>query len=178
MFMNKAEQLNVVISRRRISFIVKKLAEQIRRDYLGQDLLMVGILKGSFVFLADLVRAVDIPLQVEFVKLSSYGSSTTSSGTVKVLLDLTCRIEGRHILVVEDIVDSGLTSRFLCDYLWQKGPASVKLCALTSKPSRRQVDIEIDYVGVEVADLFLVGYGLDYAEKYRYLPDICELKVE
>jgi hypoxanthine phosphoribosyltransferase len=175
--MNTPDELKILISRRRISATVKRLAAAIRRDYAGQDLLMVGILKGSFVFLADLVRAVNIPLQVDFVKLSSYGSGTRSSGQVTVLLDLNCQIEGRHLLVVEDIVDSGLTTSFLDRYLRSRNPASIRLCALTSKPSRRQVDIRIDYLGLEVPDKFLVGYGLDCAEKYRYLPDICELEV-
>jgi len=161
------DKLTTVISRRRIAAAVKRVAAQIRQDYAGRDLLMVGVLKGSFVFLADLVRAVDLPLQVDFVKLSSYGSGTESSGKVTVLLDLACRIEGRHLLVVEDIIDTGLTTSFLCDYLHRRGPASLKLCSLTSKPARRQVDISIDYLGLEVPDKFLVGYGLECAEKYR-----------
>jgi len=169
-------ELKVLISRRRIAAVVKRLAEEIRGDYTGLNPLVVGILKGSFVFLADLVRAVNMPLQVDFVKLTSYGDSTQSSGRITVLLDLNCQLAGRHVLVVEDIVDSGLTTAFLCDYLRQKGPASVKLCAFTSKPSRRKVDIRIDYLGLEVPDKFLVGYGLDCAERYRYLPDLCELK--
>ena len=107
--------------------------------------------------------------------MTSYGSGTRSSGRITVLLDLNCQLEGRHVLVVEDIVDTGLTTSFLCDYLQQKGPASVRLCSLASKPSRRAVDIKIDYLGLEVPDKFLVGYGLDCAEKYRNLPDLCEL---
>jgi hypoxanthine phosphoribosyltransferase len=174
--MHAQSKLTVLVSHRRIAAVVKKLAEQIRHDYDGLNPLVVGILKGSFVFLADLVRAVDIPLQVDFVKLTSYGSGTHSSGCITVLLDLNCRLEGRHVLVVEDIIDTGLTTSFLCDYLRQKGPASVRLCALTSKPSRRQVAIQIDYLGLEVPDKFIVGYGLDCAERYRYLPDICELR--
>jgi hypoxanthine phosphoribosyltransferase len=169
-------ELKVLVSRRRIASVVKRLAEEIRRDYAGRNPLIVGILKGSFVFLADLVRALDMPLQVDFVKLTSYGSSTQSSGRITVALDLNGSLAGRHILVIEDIVDTGLTTAFLCEYLRQKGPASVKLCALTSKPARRQVPVQIDYLGLEVPDKFLVGYGLDCAEKYRYLPDLCELK--
>jgi hypoxanthine phosphoribosyltransferase len=174
--MNTQPELTVLVSRRKIAAVVKRLAEEIRRDYEGLNPLVVGILKGSFVFLADLVRAIDMPLQVDFVKLTSYGSGTQSSGRITVLLDLNCQLEGRHVLVVEDIVDSGLTASFLCDYLRQKGPTSVKLCSFTSKPSRRVVDIKIDYLGLEVPDKFLVGYGLDCAEKYRYLPNLCELK--
>jgi hypoxanthine phosphoribosyltransferase len=176
--MNTQNELNILVSRRKIAAIVKRLGVEIGRDYAGKNPLLVGILKGSFIFLADLVRAIDIPLQVDFVKLSSYGSATQSSGQVTVLLDLNCQLEGRHVLVVEDIVDSGLTTSFLCQYLLQKSPASVRLCAFTSKPSRRKVDIAIDYLGLEVPDKFLVGYGLDCDEKYRYLPDLCELKVE
>jgi hypoxanthine phosphoribosyltransferase len=176
--MNTKTELKVLVGRRKIAAIVKRLAEEIRHDYEGQNPLVVGILKGSFVFLADLVRAVDMPLQVDFVKLTSYGNAQKSSGRVTVLLDLNCQLEGRHVLVVEDIVDSGLTTSFICDYLRQKGSASVKLCTFSSKPSRRQVDIKIDYLGLEVPDKFLVGYGLDCAEKYRYLPDLCELREE
>jgi len=173
---NYPPELKVLISRRQIAATVKRLAREIRRDYEGLNPLLVGILKGSFVFMADLVRAIDLPLQIEFVELTSYGSGTCSSGRISMLLDLNCSLECRHVLVVEDIVDSGLTTSFLCDYLKQKGPASVRLCSLTSKPSRRVVDIKIDYLGLEVPDKFLVGYGLDYAEKYRNLPDLCELK--
>jgi len=175
--MNTQDELKILISRRKIGAIVKRLGEEIRRDYAGKNPLVVGVLKGSFVFLADLVRAIDMPLEIDFVKLTSYGRGTQSSGVITVLLDLNCQLEGRHVLIVEDIVDSGLTTSFLSDYLRQKGPASVRLCAFTSKPSRRKVDIDIDYLGLAVPDKFLVGYGLDYAEKYRYLPDICELKV-
>ena len=171
-------ELKVLVSRRKIAATVKRLAQEIRRDYDGLNPVLVGILKGSFVFMADLVRSIDLPLQVDFVELTSYGSGTRSSGRISILLDLNCPLEGRHVLVVEDIVDSGLTTSFLCDYLKQKGPASVRLCSLTSKPSRRVVDIKIDYLGLEVPDKFLVGYGLDYAEKYRNLPDLCELKEE
>jgi hypoxanthine phosphoribosyltransferase len=174
--MNAQPELKVMVSRHRIAAVVKRLAEDIRRDYIGLNPLVVGILKGSFVFLADLVRAIDMPLQVDFVKLTSYGSGTHSSGRITVILDLNCQLEGRHVLVVEDIVDTGLTTSFLCDYLRQKGPASIRLCALTSKPSRRQVDVQIDFLGLEVPDKFIVGYGLDCAEQYRYLPDICELR--
>ncbi len=174
--MNTQPELNVLVSRRGIAAVVKKLAEEIRRDYADRNPLLVGVLKGSFVFLADLVRAVDIPLQVDFVKLTSYGSGVQSSGLVTVLLDLNCSLEGRHVLVVEDIVDTGLTSSFLCDYLSRKGPASLRLCSFASKPSRRRVGIRIDYLGLEVPDKFVVGYGLDCAEKYRHLPDLCILK--
>jgi hypoxanthine phosphoribosyltransferase len=176
--MNPQDKIKVVLSRRKIAAIVKRLGEEIRHDYAGKNPLVVGVLKGSFVFMADLIRAVDMPLQVDFVKLTSYGSGTQSSGVVTVLLDLNCQLEGRHVLVVEDIIDSGLTTSFLCNYLSQKGPASVRLCAFTSKPSRRKIDVKIDYLGLEVPDQFLVGYGLDCDEKFRYLPDLCELKVE
>jgi hypoxanthine phosphoribosyltransferase len=176
--MNTQPGLKVLVSRRRIAAIVKKLAEEIRRDYADRNPLLIGVLKGSFIFLADLVRVIDIPLQVDFVKLTSYGSGIQSSGLVNVLLDLNCSLEGRHVLVVEDIVDTGLTASFLCDYLSRKGPASLKLCSFASKPSRRRVEIRIDYLGLEMPDKFVVGYGLDCAENYRHLPDLCILKEE
>jgi len=128
--------------------------------------------------MADLVRALDMPVTVDFVRISTYGSGTRSSGSPKIAQGVRSPIRGQHVLVVEDIVDTGITTRFLLDYLKKRGAASVKLCALLSKPSRRQVDVTIDYLGFTVPDLFVVGYGLDYAQQYRYLPDICVLEEE
>ncbi|MBN2076748.1 MAG: hypoxanthine phosphoribosyltransferase [Dehalococcoidales bacterium] len=168
--------LKCLISREEIDSAVKRLAADIRQDFHDKNPLVIGILKGSFVFLADLVRALDFPHEVEFVRLSSYGSGSTSTGQITMIHDLHVPIEGRHVLVVEDIVDTGNSVAFLMNYLSEKNPASLKLCALTDKPSRRQVDVQIDYRGFIVPNRFLVGYGLDYNEKYRNLPDICTLR--
>ena len=135
--------------------------------------MLICILKGSFVFLADLVRALDIPLEVDFVKLSSYGKGKETSGKVKMVQALKTPIKDKDVLVVEDIVDTGLTVSALLDYLRKKKPASLKLCALTDKPSRRKVPVTIDYLGFTVPDKFIVGYGIDWDEKFRYLPDVC-----
>jgi hypoxanthine phosphoribosyltransferase len=173
--MNTADPLAVLVSKRKIAAAVKRLAAEIRQDYLDKNPILVGILKGSYIFIADLSRCLDIPLEVDFVRLSSYGSGTESSGAIKMVHDLTSNIQNRHILVVEDVVDTGLTTTFLMDYLKQKKPASLKLCALAEKPSRRKIDIHIDYLGFTLPDKFIVGYGPDCNEKYRNLPDICYL---
>lgn len=157
---------------------VRRLGEQISRDYAGKEIFAIGILKGAVIFFADLVRAIDVPVHLDFMAASSYGASTKSSGTVKILKDLDYSIEGKHVLIVEDIVDSGLTLNYLLTNIQQRKPASVKLCALLSKPQRRKVDVAVDYCGYTVPDDFLVGYGLDYAEKYRNLPFIGILKPE
>jgi hypoxanthine phosphoribosyltransferase len=171
-----SSNLKCLISREEIDSTVKRLAADIRKDFHNTYPLVIGVLKGSFVFLADLVRALDFPHEVEFVRLSSYGSGRTSTGQITMIHDLHVSIEGRHVLVVEDIVDTGNSIAFLMKYLSEKNPASLKLCTLTDKPSRRQVDVQIDYCGFIVPDLFVVGYGLDFDEKYRNLPDICTLQ--
>ncbi len=171
--MSSQSKPHILFSRDKIEARVKQLATEIREDYLGKSPLLVGILKGSFVFMADLVRLLDFPLEVEFIRLSSYGRGRESSGKVKVVQGLRSEIRGRNLLVIEDIVDTGLTISFLLDYLRKKKPASLKLCALTDKPSRRQTPVTIDYLGFTVPDKFLVGYGLDWDEKFRNLPDIC-----
>ena len=168
----------VLFSRQEIAATVKKLAAEISKDYQGKYPLLIGILKGSFMFMADLVRLLDFPLEVEFIRLSSYGRGKESSGKIKVVQGLHSQIRGREVLVIEDIVDTGLTIAFLLDYLRRKKPASLKLCALTDKPSRRQITVSIDYLGFTVPDKFLVGYGLDWDEKFRNLPDICFVEVE
>ncbi|MDD5039082.1 MAG: hypoxanthine phosphoribosyltransferase [Dehalococcoidales bacterium] len=169
-------QPEVIFTREKIETTVKRLASEIRQDYRDKDLLLIGVLKGSFIFMADLVRLIDFPLQVEFIRLSSYGQAKESSGKVKVVQGLHSQIKGRDVLIVEDVIDTGLTIAFLLDYLRRKKPASLKLCALTDKSSRRQVPVNIDYLGFSVPNKFLVGYGLDFNEKFRNLPDICALK--
>jgi hypoxanthine phosphoribosyltransferase len=166
-------QPRALIPQDKIRQAVAKLAAEIRRDYQGKQPLLIGILKGSFVFMADLVRELGLPVEVDFVKLSSYGSGTKTSGKVKVVQGLKTPIKGRDVLVVEDIVDTGLTVSFLMDYLRNKKPASLRLCALTDKPSRHEVPVTIDYLGFTVPDKFIVGYGIDWNEKFRHLRDIC-----
>ena len=163
----------VIISKEDIAQRVDELALQIRSDYKGKNPLLIGVLKGSFVFLSDLVRAMNIPAEIDFVRLASYGAGTESAGKIKLVKDLETPIKDRHVLVIEDIVDRGLTVRFLMDYLSFRQPASLKLCALFDKPSRRKVEVPIDYAGFTVPDAFVVGYGLDLGEKFRYLPDLC-----
>ncbi len=166
-------QPKVLITQNQISHAVAKLAGEIRRDYQGKQPLLIGILKGSFVFMADLMRQLELPVEVDFVKLSSYGAGTETSGKVKVVQGLKTPIKGRDVLVVEDIVDTGLTVSFVMDYLRKKKPASLRLCALTDKPSRHQIPVTIDYLGFIVPDKFVVGYGIDWNEQFRYLRDIC-----
>ena len=168
-----ASQPKVLITQDEIKQAVARLATEIRQDYKSKEPLLVGILKGSFVFMADLIRQLELPVEVDFVKLSSYGAGSETSGKVKVVQGLKTPIKGRHVLVVEDIVDTGLTISFLLDYLQKKKTASLRLCTLTDKPSRRQVPVTIDYLGFTVPDKFIVGYGIDWNEKFRYLPDIC-----
>jgi hypoxanthine phosphoribosyltransferase len=167
-----APRPKILIKHQDISKAVDRLAAEIRTDYTGKNPLLIGILKGSFIFLADLVRSIDMPLQIDFVRLSSYGSGTESSGKIKVVSRLSRSVKNRHVIVVEDIIDTGLTTKYFVEYLIKKKPASVKLCALTQKPSRRKTAVKIDYLGFTVPDKFIVGYGIDWDEKYRYLPDI------
>ena len=174
--MNSERRPSILFTRQEIEAAVKRLAAEIRQDYLGKNPLLIGVLKGSFMFMADLVRLLDFPLEVEFIRLSSYGRGRESSGRIKVGQALRAQIIGRHVLVIEDIVDTGLTLAFLLDYLRKKKPASLRLCTLTDKPSRRQVPVTIDYLGFTVPDRFIVGYGLDWDERFRYLPDICYLE--
>ena len=170
--MNSQPKLHTLFRRDKIEATVKRLAAEIKEDYHGKYPLLVGVLKGSFMFMADLVRLLDFPLEVEFVRLASYGRCRQSSGKIKVVQGLRSEIKGREVLVVEDIVDTGLTTSFLLAHLQRKKPASLKLCALIDKPSRRQVAVSIDYLGFTVPDKFLVGYGLDWNQKFRNLPDL------
>jgi hypoxanthine phosphoribosyltransferase len=172
---NTQDKPKTLVPAAEIRTAVNKLAADITRDYRDKNPILLGILKGVFLFMADLVRQLDFPLEVDFIRLSSYGSGQESSGKVKVMHDLGLDVRQRHVLVVEDIVDTGITVAFLLDYLKKKNPASLRLCALTDKPSRRRKEIKIDYLGLTVPDKFLVGYGLDCDEKYRNLPDICVL---
>lgn len=155
---------------------VREIGAQITRDYEGKDPLFVGVLKGSFVFMADLMRAVDLYCDIDFMAVSSYGSGTTTTGAVKINKDLSYNVEGRHIILIEDILDSGVTLSYLKKYIEARKPASVRICTLLDKPARRRADIHADYVGFECPDAFIVGYGLDYAERYRNLPYIGVLK--
>ena len=157
---------------------VKELGEAITRDYQGKNPIFVGVLKGCFVFMADLMRNVDLPCEIEFMAVSSYGKGTVSSGAVQINKDLNCDITGRDIIIVEDILDSGVTLNYLKGYLMNRNPASIKIVTLFDKPARRKAPIYSDYFGYEVPDEFIVGYGLDYAEKYRNLPYIGVLKPE
>jgi len=161
-----------------ISSRVRQLGAQIARDYAGKDVVLVSILKGALPFLADLMRAAPIPLALDFLEVSSYGTSTETSGVVRVLKDLANPIEGRHVLIVEDIIDTGLTLNYVMEHLRAQRPASIKLCALLDKPARRIVPLQIDYRGFEIPDKFVIGYGLDYAERYRNLPFIGVLRPE
>jgi len=169
-------QLRILIGRGEIAKAVDRLASQIKRDYQEKQPLLIGVLKGSFVFMADLIRQLDLPLELEFIRLSSYGAARESSGKARIVQGVKTPIKGRDVLVVEDIVDTGITTSFLLDYLKKKRPASLKLCALTDKPSRRRVPVSIDYLGFTVPDEFIVGYGIDCDEKFRYLPDIYSLE--
>lgn len=168
------------ITKQEISTLNQKLGKQISQDYKSvlkpeESLLVVVTLKGAMIFGSDLIREIQVPLELDFVRLASYGSGTKSSGAVRFLKDMESSPEGRHILVVDEIVDSGRTLAFLTEHLKAFTPKSVKLCSLLSKPSRREVEVKLDYLGTEIEDKFVVGYGLDFGEKYRNLPDICVL---
>ena len=156
----------------------RELGRQISEDYAGRELLLVGVLKGAVFFLSDLMRALDVPCEVDFMAVASYGSSTDSSGVVRILKDLDVSIEGRHVLIVEDIVDSGLTLSYLLRTMKAREPASLEVCALLTKPERRKVELPIRYEGFEIPNRFVIGYGLDYAERYRNLPFVGTLKPE
>lgn len=154
---------------------IKELGQKIEGDYAGEELLVVGILKGAVVFMSDLVREIDLPLQIDFMEVSSYGASTVSSGEVRILKDLSYALEGKNVLVVEDIIDTGLTLNYISGILRKRRPKSLKICCLLDKPSRRKADIKPDYVGFSIEDHFVVGWGLDYAGYYRNYPAICIL---
>ena len=163
---------SILVTREEIDAAVQQLGDKITQDYEGKTLLLVGILKGSVVFFADLMRSIDLPVETEFMAVSSYGASTKTTGVVNLVKDLTIDITGKHVLIVEDIVDSGMTLSYLKKYLSTRGAASIKIATLLDKPERRRVDLHADYFCFTIPDEFVVGYGLDYAEKYRNLPDI------
>jgi hypoxanthine phosphoribosyltransferase len=168
----------VLITSQEIEEKVREIGARITEDYRGEKPLLVGVLRGAVVIMSDLMRNIDLRCELDFMDISSYGSGTSSSGVVRILKDLEEDITGRHVLIVEDIIDTGLTLSYLMRSLLARKPASLEVCALLSKPSRRRVELEVRYLGFEVPDEFVVGYGLDYAGAYRNLPDICILKPE
>ena len=160
----------VLIDQETLAARVAELGAEVSADYEGRDLLLIGVLKGAVFFMADLMRHLTVPCEVDFMAISSYGDATDSSGIVRILKDLDINIEGRHVLVVEDIIDSGLTLSYLIRNLESREPATLGVCALLTKPSRREIDVPVRYVGFEIPNKFVVGYGLDFAERYRNLP--------
>jgi hypoxanthine phosphoribosyltransferase len=164
--------LNLLFSRDEIASIVKDLADRISSDYGRGDLVLIGVLKGAFMFLSDLIRSLRIPAQVDFVRLASYGSEMTSSGMIEITKDVEIPLREKDVLIIEDIVDSGRTLQFLKDRLSLSSPRSVRICALLNKPARREVEIKVDYIGKEIDNVFVVGYGIDFREAYRNLPEI------
>lgn len=172
-----AEIAEILVSRDEIASKVAELGRLITRDYKGKELLCVGILKGAFIFMSDLVRQINVPgLSIDFMAVSSYGAATHTSGVVQIIKDLDQSIDGRHILIVEDIIDTGLTLKYLMENIRSRQPASLKVCTLLDKPDRRKVTIEPDYNGFQIPDRFVVGYGLDYSEQFRQLPYIGVLR--
>ena len=169
---------SILISEEEIAKRVKELGKQLAEDYKGKELLVVGILKGCMLFLSDLVRTIELPLTMDFMVVSSYGATTKSSGVVRIVKDLEREIEGKDVLIVEDIVDTGLTLSYLVENFKARNPKSVKVCSLLDKPDRRKAQVEIQYIGFKIPDEFVVGYGLDYGENYRNLPFVCVLKPE
>lgn len=168
----------VLYSEEQLKARVAELGKQISEDYAGQEVMLLSVLRGAFVFMADLARAIDLPMTLDFMAVSSYGKGTSSSGQVQITKDLTEDISGRHVLIVEDILDSGNTLHYLLKVLEQRHPASMKVCTLLDKPDRRVKPVHVDYTGFTIPDAFVVGYGMDYAEKYRNLPYLGILKPE
>lgn len=164
------KDIEILLTEAQIRAKIKQLAVQITADYAGEELYIIGILKGAFVFMADLVREIDLSVELDFMEVSSYGVSTVSSGEVRILKDLTASIEGKNVLIVEDIVDTGITLNYITQILQKRGPKSLRICCLLDKPSRRVSTIKPDYVGFAIEDRFVVGWGLDYAERYRNYP--------
>ena len=167
-----------LITKEEVHARIAEIGRQISSDYASREILLVGILKGSFVFMADLIRAIssEIPIEVDFMSVSSYGDSTSSSGTVHIEKDMSVPVSGKNVIIVEDIVDTGLTLTYLQDILRARNPRCLRTACLLSKPSRRQVDVNVEYIGFSIEDRFVVGYGLDYAEQYRHLPHISVLE--
>lgn len=165
----------VLFTKEQIAQRVKELGQEITKDYEGESVVMVCTLRGASVFFCDLIREIDVDLQIDFIATSSYGASTKSSGEVKLTKDLNTPIAGRHVIIVEDIVDSGLTLNYVKRMLSARTPKSIRICSLLDKPSGRKIELEADYAGFVVPDVFIVGYGLDYAERYRQIPEVCVL---
>src|SRR4051794_12723668 len=165
----------ILIEERTLQKRIRELGGEISGAYDGRELLLVGVLKGAVFFMADLMRSIAVPCEIDFMAISSYGASTDSSGVVRILKDLDINIEGRHVLVVEDIVDSGLTLSYLARNLESRGPASLEVCALLTKPGRREIDVPVRYTGFEIPNRFVIGYGLDFGERYRNLPYVAVL---
>lgn len=172
--MNDIER--VLITKEELEKNAKDLGSRISKDYKGKDLVIIGVLKGGFIFLSDLARNITIPIELDFMSVSSYGNSAKSSGVVKIIKDVDTNIDGKHVLIVEDIIDTGLTLNHLVELLKTRGPLSVKICAAFDKPSRRKAPVKVDYKGTEIPDEFVVGYGLDYSGMYRNIPELCVLK--
>jgi hypoxanthine phosphoribosyltransferase len=173
--MDNAEVGEVLVGPEELQRRVRELGAEISRDYAGRDLLLIGVLKGAVLFLADLMRELTVPCEIDFMAVSSYGSATDSSGVVRILKDLDSSIEGRDVLLVEDIIDSGLTLHYLLRNLRARNPASLEVCALLTKPERRRVDLPVRYVGFEIPNRFAIGYGLDYAQRHRNLGYVAAL---
>lgn len=168
----------ILISEGMIQNRIREMGEQISEDYAGKDPIVISILKGGVYFLADLTRAIKIPLEIDFIVVSSYGDSQETSGIVRLVKDLKEDIRHRHVIIVEDIIDTGLTVDYLLKLFWARQPASIEVCSLLSKPSRRKIDVPVKYMGFEIPDKFAVGYGLDYQQYYRNLPFVCVFKPE
>lgn len=169
---------SVMISEFQLEERVRELALAIEKDYKGKELLVIAVLKGANIFMGDLIRKINLPIEIDFIAASSYGHSTESSGVVKIVKDLDYSIEGKHVIIVEDIIDTGLTLKYLEENFNSRKPASLAICTLLDKPERRKANIDVQYVGFEIPDEFIVGYGIDYSEKYRNLPYIATLKPE
>ncbi len=168
----------VLISENELAVRIEEMGKAMTKDYKEKDLFVVGVLKGANIFMSDLIRKIDLPMHMDFMAVSSYGMSTESSGTVRILKDLDFSIEGKDVLIVEDIIDSGLTLKYLTRILMERKPSSLKICTLLDKPDRRKVDLIVDYIGFKIPDAFIVGYGIDFAEAYRNLPYVAVLKEE
>ncbi len=169
---------HVLVTQEQINSAIADLGRSLSLEYEGKELLLVGVLKGAMMFMVDLARAIELPVTIDFMAVASYGASTRTSGIVRILKDLDSSIEGKHVLIVEDIIDSGLTLNYILDTLRARNPASLRVCALLSKPARRRVDVAVDYVCFDIPDEFVVGYGLDYNQIYRNLPFVGVLKPE
>ncbi len=168
----------ILLSEEKIAEIVKNMGQQISKDYEGKNLLLVSVLKGSLIFMADLMRHITVPCSIDFLSVSSYGSGTSTTGEVRILKDLDASLEGKDVLVVEDILDSGVTLSYLLKNLSARNPSSIRLCTFLDKPERRRINVHADYIGASIPDAFIVGYGLDYSEKYRNIPYVAVLKPE